>query len=890
MYTKLVIIVNGKEVLFCAHEIIQIAIDLTNIRIHNNADEYIQRQLSQASLYNNPLEKFNHFSEVILSLYEKKYEISNSGILKNFLDEIYNQCETGNVYWSVVTVPSKWGRVLEHIRGKRELEPTAEAKNLLKSAHKLKFMPIPEPIQKINTIDKWLSLSKQLSMMEQMDGLGWWFLLNDRLIHVNFDPNNRENSKEGGQHFYVSDHGPLNDVYRQIEQVTYSHSLTNDFLYPARFFKRHETCTLEERNLIKKNFIYQLHNVNINDDSQLENLLYSELLVPYRLPADKPVEPLREYLPINRNSFQEYNDIFEATLEKIKYKALVRVMPYFEQLFQNGKTIFNTQVANIMTQSDADIYIECKFLAQLMCEVNKGERNLIFRSTASYGKRDKGDSYHDFEKAFLNYFKLPEYYSESELASITRKILKGENSNIENCSFIPNLVGAWFIAEAARNKLSILTGLMLLDMIESGIQLLDQDGNNWYSWRNALIHPLKGGDQEKEAEDLYGRNIKNIDRFGGSHPMAHGGSFNDATEEKFQNSNTLTPVRQKEGSLILHWLQEKLAAKGILSYLLDSSHEPLENQVPNFDDLLSGKEHCKHYSKLYKKIEKLHGDIRRAKENPKSKVNITKTEEKIKGIQSRLDELIEKEIVQKEIIIPELLCRLSSLDNLLNLDQNLKKKSYASRIGPREIDGFNIVDVDDDGNCFYRAVADQMRVAGHQIIDNIAEGTELHDILRLRIQGQHFRDREWADDRIFDSFVTTFPDIILAIIDTRHPASGFVYYYLNENGNIITNTGDFPLPEGRIVIRIAATGNHFMSVRSHPSLLYNIPDGDLEANAAILDLPSNEFSAVESVCKQSTIITSPTFANVTDKHDESITNDNIVIGATTNSAFMSLED
>jgi Ran GTPase-activating protein (RanGAP) involved in mRNA processing and transport len=153
--------------------------------------------------------------------------------------------------------------------------------------------------------------------------------------------------------------------------------------------------------------------------------------------------------------------------------------------------------------------------------------------------------------------------------------------------------------------------------------------------------------------------------------------------------------------------------------------------------------------------------------------------------------------------------------------KSLKESENTGIIGPREILGFDIEDVGDDGNCFYYAIANQMKIINHNSIQNVPVGTDVSNSLRLAVQGANFRDREWADDSTFDTFVTEFPDVILAIIDTRNPSAGFTCYYVNDDGVVITNTGEeysLTIPQDKMIIRIAATGNHFLSVRAHPNL------------------------------------------------------------------------
>lgn len=171
------------------------------------------------------------------------------------------------------------------------------------------------------------------------------------------------------------------------------------------------------------------------------------------------------------------------------------------------------------------------------------------------------------------------------------------------------------------------------------------------------------------------------------------------------------------------------------------------------------------------------------------------------------------------------LCGVKDLVRYSNVkkvqQQSLKEAENKGIIGPREIIDFDLEDVEDDGNCFYYAIANQMKTINHSFILNVPEGTDPNNSLRLAIQRENFLDREWADYLTFDRFVIEFPDIILSIIDTRNPNAGFTCYYIDDERTVITNTGQdssLVIPQGKMIIRITATGNHFISIKSHPEI------------------------------------------------------------------------
>lgn len=159
-------------------------------------------------------------------------------------------------------------------------------------------------------------------------------------------------------------------------------------------------------------------------------------------------------------------------------------------------------------------------------------------------------------------------------------------------------------------------------------------------------------------------------------------------------------------------------------------------------------------------------------------------------------------------------------DNDLPIKQeSLKLAEEQEAIGPRAIPGWRLHDVKDNGNCFYEAVVHQMQIIRHPFLNELASSTLPHDSLRLRIQGENFKDKEWAENEEINKFIEEF-NVILAIVDTRTPSQGYTYYYLGEDKSVTVKLPDteVPLPLGKLTIKLAATGNHFLSVLSDPFL------------------------------------------------------------------------
>jgi hypothetical protein len=160
--------------------------------------------------------------------------------------------------------------------------------------------------------------------------------------------------------------------------------------------------------------------------------------------------------------------------------------------------------------------------------------------------------------------------------------------------------------------------------------------------------------------------------------------------------------------------------------------------------------------------------------------------------------------------------------------ESLKCAEKTGAVGPQSIEGWQLDNVGKLGNCFYEAIILQMENLTHPFLAEIPDGTLPRDSLRLRIQGDEFKDEEWAGDKQIDKFVREF-NVLLAIVDTRTPVNGFVAYYLNEDGSVKTHVPDdvSPLPD-KSIIRIAATGTHFLSVKIHPALLNGCLRGEFQ--------------------------------------------------------------
>ncbi len=373
---------------------------------------------------------------------------------------------------------------------------------------------------------------------------------------------------------------------------------------------------------------------------------------------------------------------------------------------------------------DAKNLIKRMVLQGVADDINFGLHEPLFRPITSYGDRDKGSSYHVFAEAVKIYFAAKEHMSDAEIASAIRLILMGHTPKLGEASFVPNLVAAWFISEPIRNPSAFLSGMMLLDMIESGIVLPDTNGNNWYALYHTLVHPLKDSGEGK-VQDLYGSK-EGIDRFGGSHPMAHGGSVTDSVLP--EEGKKLTAVRQKEASLYFHWLKVRLEKMGIECRLVSDADEKLKASDVKFSNLEKANEHYQQkLAALDKKIANAEKDYRLSKSDlskGKAKKKLEDFAAEKEALKANFEvirqDLLLKEIITMKYITPLLHERLDTLGNLLSyvgvtdtLVTTMSDSSSATFTASSSIgyigSGLGIMAIDMDGNCMFNSLLAAVR-------------------------------------------------------------------------------------------------------------------------------------------------------------------------------------
>ena len=152
--------------------------------------------------------------------------------------------------------------------------------------------------------------------------------------------------------------------------------------------------------------------------------------------------------------------------------------------------------------------------------------------------------------------------------------------------------------------------------------------------------------------------------------------------------------------------------------------------------------------------------------------------------------------------------------------ESLKMAQQSGVIGPKYIPGWVLQDVFGDGNCFFYAVAHQLQLIQHPFISEIPEGTDANHVLRLRAQDTKFKDREWAGDKEIFAIAENL-NLIVAVVHTADMTQTFTYYFINQSGDgEVTNdlnTVKASVLKNKALIKIAYTGNHYLSVMTTPS-------------------------------------------------------------------------
>ncbi|ABS77731.1 hypothetical protein CbuD7D7780_04105 [Coxiella burnetii] len=567
MFSKLVFVVDSEEIEFQLHELVRI---LQYVASNQRANVSFPSIPKYPAYEENIIQNFNRFSKGIIDKYAKYYEVNKeilAFILRNFNGRTLSAFKE-TAFFQVYLV------MMNRIKSK-DKPSTPYIDN-----EQFNQLILPPFIPPINNATGWLGLACYAREIEERSD--WWINIGGRIILLRSLPTER-------QHFYVSDHGSCADVLIEVKQNLIEPNLNEGRKRMLHCFKfwRHYRGNLsdQEREYIKKHFIIMLHRGlggnNLRNefllfvlslpescrDRALQNgrLNYQFFNMSYSIgtrdTATSPWirAPSEEVLSqITSEEYAEYNDIFNQTRERIRYLGDIQATTFVIELFHGGFSQFFTQIDQIFNRIDAEQYKIFFVLNQLALELGSELQKFLLRPIKSFGSAEEGESYRGFSRAFERYYSSGlSVKNPCELAMIMRSLLQGSELDDASLYFLPNLVSAWFVSETARNEVSILSGLMLLDLMESGVRLFDEEGNDLYSWRHTLIHPKKPDHTMDTVliQDMYGDEI-DLANFDGIHPMAHAGSVQD-TKTKL-GEKKLSAVRQKEGHLAIHWLSERL--------------------------------------------------------------------------------------------------------------------------------------------------------------------------------------------------------------------------------------------------------------------------------------------------------------------------------------------
>ena len=642
----------------------------------------------------------------------------------------------------------------------------------------------------LSDVNNWMLMAKYL--WDNREGgrvLCWWL----NVAGINIRVNNKNKAQAVDKNFYTdedfiglsdayigkfigllvkysADQGKI-DLLRQIIKANNEHKGTSIKTSFKKLFNKYEKNDGSSFNggsdqaqlllSIRKDLDALRNKKNNSSEQRGGDQVYNDLvieLVPYLI-----------YLNDRLNNFKSKPDV------KLAYDNLMSRVDKDKIIDKYSKARLAIEIANDITKASYDQESFGRFLFKEIKE-----------QYLEHGSA--GEAYPNLARE-IEELKLKYSVADVELARWMREVLDGkcEISNLpdELRIFLANLTAIWFGAEAARNSLTTMTSFMLLDLIESEINFFGKE-SNWYTFGNSLKYP---DDKAKDrlAKDLYGFPVKNPVLLGGSHPMAHGGSFEQgnnrgekAAENTFEKRHRLNIVHQKEGHLIIHWLANlmnkpgfKVTPKVYAEKKTAATSEVIENE-----------------------------DYQQAK--------------------SELKNILIKPLLKE---------RLSKTTNLLDGSSEVIKKLSSQQdfshnsIGQRTIEGWKLRDVAGDGNCLFHAIAFQLNQLreNNQIDEKDAlfqvEDTPLHQLLRLYAVEERdgvFIDGAWAGDEELQELARRL-NLVFAIVDTRYPGQGYQYRFWNtaeRRFQIIFEWNE--VLQGRTIIRLAYTGNHFLAVVGEP--------------------------------------------------------------------------
>ncbi len=371
--------------------------------------------------------------------------------------------------------------------------------------------------------------------------------------------------------FYVTDHGFLSDIINGVRETLIKTNWLNPRLAQGILAIRNHLLTVADGSPEDQAECNRWALSMANDD--LETIK--------KYDTSKTDDELREIQ--ERLRHDENYRLLEWKKQKQEIYFSASVIEEFMRLKAHENKDFDLGIYNIygFKTIEADVTIKKMVLASLAKNINRGIKTSIFRPVFAYGTDSQGDKYTTFAKRIGAYLQRNPHLTDADIVSDARKVL----ANIiggDDLDFLPNLMVAWFVAEAVRNPNASLIGLMVLDMMENNASLsrpLIDNGISLYNWCNVLTYSEQRHQAATSAiTNGYGVPLPHYE-LGGIHPMAHLRSESQC--RPLQPGVRLTVVQQKEGSLTAHWLYEyfNYFHPSLTVMLVSVTEEPLNQDL-----------------------------------------------------------------------------------------------------------------------------------------------------------------------------------------------------------------------------------------------------------------------------------------------------------------------
>ncbi len=811
MYSKLIFKINKKNIEFKLHEILQIAISLINekewkLMLKNDVKELSSMENTvilegeSASIYQGGHYVCNDYKTPCQFEVDQRFLTErNNALNDDKLTDINEQ-----IIQSILTQAQikKAPQIMDPITHDLTLSLVKESSFIF--ANDLQFLRpillIPPIANEINKLPKWLYIAQYYRKNYLKHPLvGWWVEIAGHLLLI-------KNTKDYG--YYISDHGFLKDIVRGVEEIAFEMPWTNPEFVLMLMKAQQEIATnsqnpdtlKKEQNELVQSFITESAAVvqRFNPSLSQEEIQEDQQELAQRLA--KTPSLAQEYW---NNSIEAITYIINPLVRRfmeIKYTPYHPDSPFYQCKDSDnlndgelGKDFQRSLYALLEDEPErVDEMVRTIVLASLARDINKGNHQGLLRPMFSYGDKDKGAPYHQFAASAVEYMAKMQL-SDQKLAELMRQILTDNLDNDPDLGFLINLVSAWFIPETARNPLSVLTGIMMIDMIENNISLIT-NGVNIYTLQYALVHP-DNDTPEKKVTDLCGKETTAW-KIGGAHPMTHAGSELQARLSKKGQMTELTVVRQKEGRLLLHWLfihlnkyLTTITNHNIQIEIVDSSVVPVTSKNLIYSEIAFNKKTANKLDKGGNKIDKeallLKQNIQWYLLEPLLELrlnfsfNLLTEAQGLKffeGILNKFNEApkdnkffdrkyryaLHSHVPKNKV---ELSCSLYNLiktheESCISNDRESDMDEYLSSLG------LTVQDVPSEGNCFFHAVRDQLQTrmgrkctvenlrfaAANYIIEYPQEFNSVLNALSFRNSEKYlqklFENKGWANNLI----------------------------------------------------------------------------------------------------------------------------------------------